>query len=77
MTIEIESNVPIPESTSGRRLKYPFESLEVGDSFFVEGKEPAQVSGSKKHFSAKLGHRYICRTVTEDGVKGVRLWRVE
>lgn len=33
MTFEIEHDVPIPRK--GKISKYPFDDLEVGDSFFV------------------------------------------
>lgn len=33
---KIESNIPIPEAKRGRiRKKYPFQEMQVGDSFMV------------------------------------------
>lgn len=67
----IESGIPIPEAT--RNAKYPWSSLEVGDSFFVPGKTvktfASQVATAQKKRDCKLRARNV------DG--GVRVWRVE
>ncbi len=70
--IEIEAGVPLPEKLRGARGKYPFEHLEVGDSFKVE----ASIGTMRNRCSrrgAQLGKRFTCRVVS-GGV--VRVWRV-
>ena len=38
--IEIEKNIPAPTRWEGfRSRQYPFASMQIGDSFFVEGTE--------------------------------------
>ena len=37
MSFNIEKNVPLPEKNV--RWKYPFDQMEVGDSFFVVNKD--------------------------------------
>lgn len=73
MTVSIDSNKPIPM----RGTKWPLSEMEVGDSFLI--KEPSAGSRSlaglaNNRFSPK---RFMSRSVIEDGVKGIRIWRYE
>lgn len=75
--IKIDKGVPMPTGATGRPPnRYPWVGMEIGDSFFVPGRKAATMGGTLA--SAKKTHGYICRcrTVTEDGVAGVRVWRV-
>lgn len=67
--IPIDKGVPLPVH---RNNIYPFEALEVGDSFFLSGKSQDFISGSASHYARKLSRRFTVRNV--DG--GVRVWRV-
>jgi len=69
--IKIDKNVPIPMGT--RNLKYPLGSLEVGDSFFFETANTNSLGGV---FSQHKPKKFSVRTLTENGVKGIRVWRV-
>lgn len=73
MTYQIEKNVPLPpKSQPGRKEKYPFREMEVGDSFLVtDQKKQPSVTGAGK----KYGMTFVSRTVVEGGVKGYRVWR--
>ena len=73
--IKIDKNVPLP-NPDGFQGKYPWRKMEVGDSFFVVGKKTNSLTGCAYKLK-ELGMRFAFRTVTEDGVKGVRAWRVE
>ena len=69
--------IPIPPvrtgPKSGTRFKYPFNNLEVGQSFFVEGIEARNLGGSVTHAEKVLGFKFTTRTM--DG--GARVWRVK
>lgn len=67
--IKIDKDIPIPVGPMGS--KYPLGKLEVGDSFFIEGQKT--LSGV---FGQHKPKKFSVRTVTENGVKGVRVWRV-
>jgi hypothetical protein len=75
----IERGVPVPPL--GRQLvrKYPFCAMKVGDSFFVPGQ--TSVKGSARVAAATYGRRnnmrFTGRTVTQDGISGLRIWRVK
>lgn len=83
---KIESNIPIPEAQRGRiRKKYPFQEMQVGDSFLVpvtdvEGKWNASKMNNRITSAARQYQqqnnplfRVICRKV--EG--GVRCWRID
>ena len=69
--IVIEKNVPAPANP--RRRKYPFAEMEVGDSFFAPNIKISSVTYS---FARHPGKKFTARTVTENGVKGFRVWRI-
>lgn len=67
--IPIEKNVPIPERAVGPKTKYPFASMQIGDSFFIPGMEKFTYHW---YPSKKYGHTYRSKKV--DG--GMRIWRI-
>lgn len=72
---EVEDNHPIPAQSlpRGRKEKYPWSKMNVGDSFFVEdGSIKAIVSAAAKAKS-RIGSVFVARP---DGA-GVRVWRCE
>lgn len=80
--ITIDKNVPVPPPQQEDKFKarYPWDVMEVGDSFLVEneeGKTPRQLmqrlSPGASRQNAKTGKKFTLRIV--DG--GVRVWRVE
>ena len=66
---KIEKGVPKP--FPGRRL-LPWREMEIGDSFFVPGKTTTLASVANRYYAP---NRYESHTVTENGVKGCRVWR--
>ena len=70
-----ESNIPIPPVRTGpkggSRFFYPFNKLQKGESFFVEGIEARNLGGSVSHAERVLGYKFVTRTM--DG--GARVWR--
>ena len=74
--MKIEKNIPIPESAG--ESKYPFKDMEVGDSVFVEGQtSQGAAMMSAKNIERRYGVKFSARKRTEDGVDGVRIWRIE
>ncbi len=84
MTIEIDKNIPIPERNQvGRKTKYPFAEMEIGDSFLSR----CDTADAKKVFSVKTNmHRSASYHKQQEGAKrsyrtriepeGIRMWRV-
>lgn len=71
---KIEKGVPI---ITGRRAntggKYPFEKLEIGDSFLVPNKTTNTFGSFLSYWSRRLKRKFISRKV--EG--GVRVWRIK
>lgn len=68
MEIKIDKNVPMPNA----RGKYPLDKMEIGDSFFVAEMTSSSMSGTFPRLRPKT---FTTRTATENGVKGLRVWR--
>ena len=71
--LAIDDNIPIPEK---RTHKYPFGNMKVGQSFFAPniGRDYPLSSLGNKRFHPK---KFRQSTVTENGVTGLRVWRIE
>src|SRR5262245_56266357 len=72
--ITIEKGIEMPAATA--RQKYPWDAMEVGDSFFVPN-APKSLAGSCSKRSKDGPHEYAARTWTARGVKGLRVWRTK
>lgn len=78
--MEIEKNIPIPKAIQvGRRSKYPFDDMEIGDSFAVDKSEVARVRASATNHNCKPGKNFEKRHFgvlkLEDG--SYRCWRTK
>lgn len=70
--IAIDTDVPLQKQ---RTTKYPWANLGVGHSFFAAGKTAATMGGNIAQARRQHGYTLVCRTVTENGVRGCRVWR--
>lgn len=68
--IKIDTDIPIPKLS--RQKKYPFEQLEIGQSFFVPGGNLLAISQSRRLAEFRTGWKFATRTV--EG--GIRVWRI-
>lgn len=69
---KIEKNIPVPHSSRGRKQRYPFGSMEPGDSFLLADKDLySKVRMSANGYGYRHGKRFVVRLVDE----GVRVWR--
>lgn len=69
----VNSDVPLPTHLG----KYPFGEMKVGDSIFVPGREQGMRATKAAHtFGYTHGLKFTTRSTNEDGVMGVRIWRV-
>lgn len=73
--IKIEKGIPIP-ARGGSEAHYPWENMEVGDSFLVPGK--GKTSKSLYVMVTKANKRYSPRRFISRAVKGgTRVWRIQ
>lgn len=82
--ITIETNIPLPDAKRGSSAAYPFADMQVGDSFFVASAEAdfkatrARLAAAIARFrKASEGVKFATRTVDEDSVNGLRVWRMQ
>lgn len=75
---ELEKNIPVPPRTRKLRgpYKYPFDKMEVGDSFHIPATEdrpkPSRTLASTvSTASKKYGKTFVVRTVDDSDPKGV------
>jgi hypothetical protein len=77
-SITIEDNVPIPRKRGSRtgQYRYPFRQMLPGQSFFVPDGNPGTLQHGAKRATREQGWTFTTRSVVENGVPGVRCWRV-
>jgi hypothetical protein len=69
---------PVPASRSGRRAKYPFADMEVGDCFYVpasEAKSPNVLAAAARQWAKRNGKSWKFAARETAGMVGI--WRVE
>lgn len=79
--IKIDKKVPMPQGRGGNALweTFPFDEMEVGDSFYVEGKKGPALSGIIQSYKRarwlkdKAELKFTCRS----DAKGCRIWRTQ
>ena len=74
--IKIEKGIPMPDTRQKTSI-YPFENMEVGDSFFAPNKTRQQMDNACGHWRKAKGWKFVLRYQQEDEVSGTRVWRKE
>lgn len=91
----VQKNIPVPKPqrmTPGSRRKYPLDTMDVGEMFFVPHKEKNSISTHIAASGAALGRKFVTRLTcmvetkrgwklatpdTADAVRGIGVWRTE
>lgn len=85
--VQIDKGIPLPAFSAGRKGRngeqFPWKGMAVGDSFFAPGyvMHPKYRTANEPVLTASHGRPRIpgsmwaARSVTENGVAGVRVWR--
>tara|TARA_R110000868_G_C10549144_1_gene735727 strand:- start:287 stop:499 length:213 start_codon:yes stop_codon:yes gene_type:complete len=68
MSIKIDKGVPIPSRVATLKAIYPWSTMDVGDSFYVED---ASVGNRTSDVGSRIGRKFISRKEGD----GVRIWR--
>lgn len=71
--IEDEHVIPAGRRHNGRREKYPWSQMDVGQSFFVKDVPLRSMSSTASHAGRRNGKKFIAR----ESEGGVRVWRYE
>ena len=79
---KVEKGIPVPQIRG--TLVYPFENMEVGDSFLITVEEARNKNTSLKRVQSNLladanrrkdGSKFTTRTMVDGS--GIRCWRVK
>jgi hypothetical protein len=71
--ILIDKGIPIPPASTGMaNTKYPWDQMEIGDSFLIPGRMKSNGGVSVPPRLARGGFKVSCRV---EGA-GVRVWRI-
>ena len=76
--IKIEKNVPIPGKTKKKQYAFPFEKMEVGDSFSVactKSNYSKLYLNSRKFSKENSGYKFTLRK--NENENWIRIWRVQ
>ena len=71
MTTEFKITKDFPVPSGKYPVKYPTDSLEIGESFFAPNIKSPNLT--LRYYKPKT---FITRTTIENGVTGVRVWRI-
>lgn len=69
----IEKDIPLPEPR-GARTKYPFEEMEIGDSFLFDKKQVNLIHFAKSQYGRRNNKKFSVRRINNDEY---RCWRIE
>lgn len=69
--VTLDKSVPYPGPRRSKR--FPFESMEVGDSFLTDIASKSIIYFHMKRYAPK---RFVSRTVRETSGSGLRVWRI-
>jgi hypothetical protein len=80
---KIEKGIDIPKSTNngkrGNPRRYPFDKMEIGDSFFVESKNLSKARNSITSCAAiyTKKHNPEAKFMSLTIENGIRVWRIK
>lgn len=69
---QVEKGIPVPAGKGGAKPKYPFGSMDIGDSFFVTKAQNAIAA-----IATGYGKRHAMKFITHSEGCGTRVWRVK
>ena len=70
----IDKNIPIPPRirSGGRKPKYPWDTVEIGDSFLLATSNVDSAHAQAGHAAVRYGIKLSVRKTNE----GYRVWRI-
>jgi len=73
--IKIDKRVAIPPDGKGRKSKYPFSSMQVGDSFEVSDVKKNTLLGAAKAWASRHNKKAVFTIRHHEGT--TRIWRIK
>ena len=72
--MKISKGIELPKTTKGAPRKFPFDQMEIGDSFDIPVDEESTTINSVYISASRLGMTASVRKIEDEGV--YRVWRV-
>lgn len=77
LDLKIEKSIPIPPNTHRNATVFPFETMEVGDSFLIDSRSIAACRTKICNMRERNPRRFVTRAVVgQKGMAEYRVWRV-
>jgi len=76
---EVEEGIKVPARGPGQKMKYPWNKMEIGDSFLVKASTDSRlkvqqcITACAGSYGKRHGMKFASRQVED----GVRVWRIE
>ena len=61
---------------AGVAYQINWKQIKRGTSFFLPCLDPAEALEEIQRITKRLKYEVVCKVIIEDGVRGVRTWRV-
>ena len=76
---DVENGIEVPAKMTGNPLKYPWDKMDIGDSFHVEhgADHPTNTQRRLSAAADGYGYRHNMKFITRQVEGGVRVWRIE
>lgn len=81
MSYKIEKGIPMPTKNAWKDHPYPWDSIEVGDSFLMEEKEDGEILRARVWASfcafRRQNSKFKMKIRTMKLPEGLRVWRTQ
>ena len=74
MDYKIEKNISIIVNANARRRKYPFDKMEVGDSFKLNRSNKIRCACAAYQYGRRKDKKFTVRNIDDEHC---RCWRIE
>lgn len=72
----VEKGIPVPHAARGSSSKYPFATMEVGDSFLVDVPDHRTMAvACSMLYSAAKSAKVLITLRTDKNNRAIRVWR--
>lgn len=61
--MKVDKGVPMPDKQIGRPPRYPFEDMDIGDSFEFERDDKQKISSAVSHYSKRKKKVFTIRMI--------------
>lgn len=75
--MKIEEDIPAPRRSERTHIGINFADIPVGKSAFFSGSPHGSIRAMAHRTGGKNNMKFMTALAEKDGVKGIRVWRIE